>query len=67
MEQYNSTENKNIENEIETEKEVNGDGTRIVAVYGKPLKAILKKIIGFICYGPGVFGFLWLIGRILKR
>jgi hypothetical protein len=61
MEQYNSTQNK------ETEKEVNGNGTKIAPSYGIPIKAMLRKIIGFICYGPGVFGFLWLIGRIFKR
>ncbi len=63
MEQYNLTENKNIE----TAKEVNGNDNKIITTYGEPLKAIFKKFIGFICYGPGVFGFLWLIGRILKR
>ncbi len=63
MEQYNSTENR----EIEAEKEVKGNETKITSNYGMPLKVMLKKIIGFICYGPGVFGFLWLIGRIFKR
>lgn len=61
MEQYNSIEIKNIE----TEKEVNG--TKIIPHYGSPFKVLFKKIFGFICYGPGVLGFLWLIGRILRR
>ncbi len=33
----------------------------------KPLRNALRKIITFICFGPGVLGVLWLIGRILKR
>jgi hypothetical protein len=31
------------------------------------LREWLRRTIVFICYVPGVFGFLWLIGRILKR
>jgi hypothetical protein len=27
----------------------------------------LRQAIIFICYGPGVLGLLWLIGRILRR
>jgi hypothetical protein len=28
---------------------------------------IFKRMIVFVCFGPGVLGCLWLIGRILKR
>jgi hypothetical protein len=28
---------------------------------------LLRRFILFICCGPGVLGFLWLIGRILRR
>ena len=63
MEEYNSVKDKNIE----TDKETNGNGASVSSYYGPPLTSILKKIISFICYGPGVLGFLWLIGRILKR
>lgn len=28
---------------------------------------LLRRVILFICCGPGVLGFLWLIGRILRR
>ena len=63
MDQPNTIENENIE----SAKEVNGNSTNAVSSYREPLKALVKKIIGFICYGPGVFGFLWLIGRIFKR
>jgi len=27
----------------------------------------VKRTVLFISFGPGVLGFLWLIGRILKR
>jgi hypothetical protein len=28
---------------------------------------VFKKFIIFVSFGPGVFGLLWLIGRIFKR
>jgi hypothetical protein len=28
---------------------------------------VAKRILVFVCFGPGVLGCLWLIGRILKR
>lgn len=28
---------------------------------------IFKRLIAFICFGPGVVGFLWIIARILRR
>jgi len=31
------------------------------------MTASLKRAVLFISFGPGVLGFLWLIGRILKR
>jgi hypothetical protein len=30
------------------------------------MNASLKRVVLFISFGPGVLGFLWLIGRILK-
>jgi hypothetical protein len=30
------------------------------------LDASLKRLVLFVSFGPGVLGFLWLIGRILK-
>lgn len=29
--------------------------------------ATVKRTVLFISFGPGVLGFLWLIGRILRR
>jgi hypothetical protein len=31
------------------------------------LKYMLKRFILIISFGPGVLGFLWLLGRIIKR
>jgi hypothetical protein len=31
------------------------------------LKYMLKRFILIISFGPGVLGFLWLLGRIVKR
>ena len=31
------------------------------------MQFIFKRILVFVCFGPGVLGCLWLIGRILKR
>jgi len=31
------------------------------------LKGVLKKVILFVSFGPGVLGLLWLIGKILRR
>jgi hypothetical protein len=63
MDQHNSIGNENIE----TEDEVSTSGKATMTSYREPLRSFLKKVVGFICYGPGVLGFLWLIGRILKR
>jgi hypothetical protein len=30
-------------------------------------RLILKRFIAFVCFGPGVLGFLWLMSRILRR
>lgn len=31
------------------------------------LKSALKRLVVFICFGPGVLGVLWFLGRLLKR
>lgn len=31
------------------------------------LEKLARKLVGFVIYGPGVLGLLWLIGRFLKR
>jgi|688.fasta_scaffold1253459_2 hypothetical protein len=34
---------------------------------GEFLRTLLKKIVVFVCFGPGVLGVVWLIGRLFKR
>jgi hypothetical protein len=31
------------------------------------MKLILKRVVAFVSFGPGVLAILWLLGRILKR
>jgi hypothetical protein len=31
------------------------------------MRMVFKRVLVFVCFGPGVLGCLWLIGRILKR
>ncbi len=31
------------------------------------LKKVLRRLVLFISFGPGVLGFIWLIGRLFKR
>lgn len=31
------------------------------------LRYILKRMVVFVCFGPGILGVLWTIGRIFKR
>ncbi len=49
------------ENENEEGRESNREKFRLLA------KGALKKFVLFLSFGPGVLGFLWLLGRILKR
>ncbi len=34
---------------------------------GVLLRSLLKRLVVFICFGPGVLGVLWIIGRVFKR
>lgn len=31
------------------------------------IRSLLKKLVVFICFGPGVLGVMWIIGRLFKR
>jgi hypothetical protein len=55
--------------DVKTKEAHNGDaGTRRVDNDAKGRVAeFFRRMILFICCGPGVLGFLWLIGRILRR
>jgi hypothetical protein len=48
-------------------KEIESCSSSFFSKYTHLGSNFLKKLVQFICYGPGVLGFLWLIGRILKR
>ena len=64
MEEFSPTENQDIKS---TEKK-NGDHcSNIFLSMEKPLSSLLRKVLTFICYGPGVLGVLWLIGRFFRR
>jgi len=45
----------------------NADGKAYNGRFRDRLTDIVRRLILFICCGPGVLGFLWLIGRILRR
>lgn len=34
---------------------------------GVLLRNLLKRLVVFICFGPGVLSVLWIIGRVFKR
>jgi hypothetical protein len=56
-----TTEDGATDNENEELRENNREKFRVFA------KNALKKFVLFLSFGPGVLGFLWLLGRILKR
>lgn len=55
-----STEDSDATSEEETR-----DSKR--AKFREFAKHLLKRFVLFLSFGPGVLGFLWLLGRILKR
>ncbi len=62
-------EESTVENKA-AECEAKGTGTSTSPSFSKYtnlLPNLFKRLVQFICYGPGVLGFLWLIGLILKR
>ena len=64
MEEFRTIENKKAEC---ADKDINCHNSAFLAKSTKTIKNVLQKLVVFICYGPGVLGFLWLIGRILRR
>ena len=53
--------------EIENECLDKAQGPNTLAQWTDLLRSWTRRVVLFICYVPGVFGFLWLIGRILRR
>lgn len=35
--------------------------------YEDLIRTMLKKIVTFVCFGPGLLGVMWIIGRLFKR
>ena len=35
--------------------------------YRELVRFVLKRVIAFVAFGPGILGCLWLIGRLFKR
>ncbi len=35
--------------------------------FGLMIKSLLKRLVVFLCFGPGVLGVVWIIGRLFKR
>lgn len=56
-----TTEDGATVNENEETRESNREKFRALA------KNVMKKFALFLSFGPGVLGFVWLLGRILKR
>jgi hypothetical protein len=56
-----TTEDGATDSENDESRESNREKFRVFA------KSALKKFVLFLSFGPGVLGFLWLLGRILKR
>jgi len=47
--------------------ETSSDRTAQLAIAKEHTRLFLKRAVAFICFGPGVLGFLWLMSRILRR
>ncbi len=57
---------QDAENDKET-LEASSDRTAQLAIAKEHSRLFLKRAVAFICFGPGVLGFLWLMSRILRR
>jgi hypothetical protein len=61
MQDFDTTTDDETTGEHEESRETNREKFRAFA------KKALKKFVLFLSFGPGVLGFVWLLGRILKR
>jgi hypothetical protein len=46
---------------------VDGDGSPTFVRFAELFRYLLKRLVVFVAFGPGILGVLWLIGRIFKR
>lgn len=53
--------------DIDAAGEGKSDRHARLARFQELLKYLCKRILVFVCFGPGVLGVLWLIGRLIKR
>ncbi len=57
--------------EYDVDIEAAGDGKSDcharAARFKELLRYVFKRFLVFVCFGPGVLGVLWLIGRLIKR
>ena len=35
--------------------------------FGALIKSLMKRLVVFLCFGPGIMGVVWIIGRLFKR
>ena len=63
MADFDETKNQSVQDaEIEADEHSKAlENTKCV------FTMILKKLVFFVSFGPGVLGVVWLIGRILRR
>lgn len=56
---------QDFESTTETTEKPNEE--RASEKFGVAMKQAFKKFVLFISFGPGILGFLWLLGKIFKR
>lgn len=65
MPDFDTTTDDGVTSANENENEETRENKR--AKFRAFAKSALKRFVLFLSFGPGVLGFLWLLGRILKR
>lgn len=59
---------QDFEATAENTEQSRDDGKPCVATrVNEAFRMLLKRFVLLISFGPGILGFLWLLGRILKR
>jgi len=58
---------QDFETQAEDSETRGGDNVDALERSKTMVKYLLKRFILIISFGPGVLGFLWLLGRIVKR
>ena len=58
---------QDFETQAEDSELKNGEETDALERSKGLLKYMLKRFILIVSFGPGILGFLWLLGRVIKR